>query len=529
MVVAGCPAPHMLPRAQRRRIVTIVLVFVLGTLLCYARFQGMAETARRILPQKFDDSQPGTSNSNTDQTTSKSPIPSAPDLSFADVAAALQQPIAPMMYGTYARPSLRGLVPLATLPASKLPTPPPSPYRRLILIGDVHGQLHELRALLDKVGYSADKGDHVIFTGDMISKGPDSRGVVALAMEMRASAVRGNHEDRVLLAWENAHARNVLLSQDGDKVNPRTKRGDAATDENKDEEQDDMTEPAIEGQLGIQSAELGVAQHLSAAQRAWLASLPVILKVGPLPGYGHVVVVHAGLVPGVPLKSQDPWAAMHMRTLVYPEAEARRAAVRQTLTDLASERAGKHVDVADADVDREIEAMLKAERRGGGNKKKLPGDVLPPVTLPKEDRGGRPWSDAWNEAQRNITDEEERMTVVYGHDARTGLKVGPYTFGIDTNCARGKRLTALVLEPVDDGSTVDGTGHRKKKGGGGSGDKNKNKIKDGKDREQGGQGIGHSIVSVECSEAVAAADGGEEPAGEQRRRKRNTLGNNNAS
>jgi hypothetical protein len=41
----------------------------------------------------------------------------------------------------------------------------------------------------------------------------------------------------------------------------------------------------------------------------------VILRVGPIEGMGEVVVVHAGLVPGVDLENQDPSAAMNMRTL----------------------------------------------------------------------------------------------------------------------------------------------------------------------------------------------------------------------
>ena len=44
---------------------------------------------------------------------------------------------------------------------------------RTIIIGDVHGCLKELNALLDKVSYNKKK-DQLIFVGDLINKGPVS-------------------------------------------------------------------------------------------------------------------------------------------------------------------------------------------------------------------------------------------------------------------------------------------------------------------------------------------------------------------
>lgn len=41
------------------------------------------------------------------------------------------------------------------------------------------------------------------------------------------------------------------------------------------------------------------------------------------------------------------------------------------------------------------------------------------------------------------------MTVVYGHDAKTSLKIRTYTKGIDSGCVKGGKLTALVID--DDG------------------------------------------------------------------------------
>ena len=47
---------------------------------------------------------------------------------------------------------------------------------RTLVVGDVHGCLDELRALIEKAGATVD--DHIVLVGDLIAKGPDSVGVV---------------------------------------------------------------------------------------------------------------------------------------------------------------------------------------------------------------------------------------------------------------------------------------------------------------------------------------------------------------
>jgi protein phosphatase len=94
------------------------------------------------------------------------------------------------------------------------------------VIGDVHGCLAELAALLEKLGYTLDRdaaghpvnaahpeGRRVIFVGDLVDRGPDSPGVLRLAVGMVAAgtalAVPGNHEDKLLRALRG---RNVRVS-----------------------------------------------------------------------------------------------------------------------------------------------------------------------------------------------------------------------------------------------------------------------------------------------------------------------------
>lgn len=94
------------------------------------------------------------------------------------------------------------------------------------VIGDVHGCLGELLALLLRLGYVIERGDdghaidathpegrRVIFVGDLVDRGPDSVGVLRLAMGMTAAghakAVPGNHEQKLVRALDG---KKVTLS-----------------------------------------------------------------------------------------------------------------------------------------------------------------------------------------------------------------------------------------------------------------------------------------------------------------------------
>jgi diadenosine tetraphosphatase ApaH/serine/threonine PP2A family protein phosphatase len=72
---------------------------------------------------------------------------------------------------------------------------------RTIVIGDVHGCSDELADLLAVLKPA--KQDRLISVGDLVSKGPDSRGVLDWAMSApNLETVVGNHELRLLEAWK---------------------------------------------------------------------------------------------------------------------------------------------------------------------------------------------------------------------------------------------------------------------------------------------------------------------------------------
>jgi hypothetical protein len=67
---------------------------------------------------------------------------------------------------------------------------------RVIAIGDVHGCARELEQLLERVAPT--RHDRVILLGDLVNRGPDSAGVIALARRHAHRALLGNHELRLL-------------------------------------------------------------------------------------------------------------------------------------------------------------------------------------------------------------------------------------------------------------------------------------------------------------------------------------------
>jgi hypothetical protein len=114
--------------------------------------------------------------------------------------------------------------------------------------------------------------DRVILVGDLVAKGPDSVGVVALARERGFGAVMGNHDAKVVKMGRNGGDLSPLLS-------PR--------------------EHAY------------VAAHLSSDDWNYLEALPSYLLLPDL----EAIAVHAGLVPGVPLAQQERRFLQNLRSI----------------------------------------------------------------------------------------------------------------------------------------------------------------------------------------------------------------------
>lgn len=89
--------------------------------------------------------------------------------------------------------------------------------QKFVAIGDIHGCRASLDALFNKLVDYKDRT--FIFIGDYIDRGPDSKGVVDLLLELQKSLdiifLRGNHEQMLLDAID--HDKRMLWLSNGGK------------------------------------------------------------------------------------------------------------------------------------------------------------------------------------------------------------------------------------------------------------------------------------------------------------------------
>jgi len=103
------------------------------------------------------------------------------------------------------------------------------PTSRTLAIGDIHGCLSQLNALLAAISLSAE--DHLIFLGDYVDRGANSAGVlsriVELSRQFHLTPLMGNHEELMLAArqeedhliiWKQFGGGSTLASYSGERL-----------------------------------------------------------------------------------------------------------------------------------------------------------------------------------------------------------------------------------------------------------------------------------------------------------------------
>lgn len=167
---------------------------------------------------------------------------------------------------------------------------------RTVFIGDVHGCSRELQDLLDRIRWTPD--DRVVFVGDLVGRGPDSRGVLEQARRIQAVSVVGNHELRFLRV-RAARA----LGERGAPLSP------------------------------------GHYADLDAFTEEDWACMRAMPKALEFPEHG-VLVVHAGIVPGLPIDQHSLDDLTRMRAI---DAEGKATSRYSPTPWAASYRKAPHV------------------------------------------------------------------------------------------------------------------------------------------------------------------------------------------
>jgi serine/threonine protein phosphatase 1 len=166
-----------------------------------------------------------------------------------------------------------------------------SPMReRIYAIGDIHGRLDLLRALLIAIEIDASgrapMPTRVVILGDFIDRGPDSMKLMSIFAGMKSSRVvvlKGNHEAALVDALRGDHdAMDLWMAYGGDA----TLRSFGVTETEIDPD---------DSRALIELARKIIPRNLV----EWLERLPVFYRRGPY------YFVHAGVRPGVPLERQS--------------------------------------------------------------------------------------------------------------------------------------------------------------------------------------------------------------------------------
>ncbi len=153
---------------------------------------------------------------------------------------------------------------------------------RTYVVGDIHGEREALERLLARLP-SIGPDDTIVFLGDYLDRGPDSRGVIERLRRLpeetagKVVCLRGNHEDAWLESLTEPKVGFLLPAGNGCAATYRSYAGVAA--------------PTGDGALGAEefAALIEPRTWLPPAIATWLAKLPLWYEDD------HAIYVHAGL------------------------------------------------------------------------------------------------------------------------------------------------------------------------------------------------------------------------------------------
>ncbi|MBF0448897.1 MAG: symmetrical bis(5'-nucleosyl)-tetraphosphatase [Magnetococcales bacterium] len=264
-------------------------------------------------------------------------------------------------------------------------------------IGDLHGCLPELKSLLAKIGFNRHQ-DRLWFVGDLLSRGPDSLGVLRFVRDLgdRAVVVMGNHEVRALVG---------LSGKDSQEFNDYM--GFFAKAADCDELYD------------------------------WIRYLPLVHRDETL-GY---TMVHAGLHPNWSL--DDALMRSDRLTEIFRDKKRIRKFFKKNQARSVVEEPDFKSD-ENGWLQYALTVMTKVRyctRSGGLLSARLireQGILTSGYGEPAKDSPYQPWY-----THRTGRGDEK---IIYGHWAMAGLTLNRFTFGLDSGAVYGGKLTAMRLD-----------------------------------------------------------------------------------
>lgn len=155
---------------------------------------------------------------------------------------------------------------------------------RIYAIGDIHGCASRLETLLDRLDIDA-RNDRLVFVGDYIDRGPDSKDVVDIILDLmeridQVVCLLGNHEQMFLDYYLHEREPEMFLANGGYHT---------------------LTS------YGFQRSRQDRSFRMPDRHLRFYESLPAFYETDD-----HIFV-HAGLRPGIPLREQTLYDLIWMR------------------------------------------------------------------------------------------------------------------------------------------------------------------------------------------------------------------------
>ncbi|PLW42728.1 hypothetical protein PCANC_07930 [Puccinia coronata f. sp. avenae] len=293
----------------------------------------------------------------------------------------------------------------------------PNSDHRLIAFGDIHGMVASLKELLKLLDYNP-RLDTILLVGDLAAKHPSiqaSLDTIRYCRESKVEGVRGNHDEYIII-WRNWMETHRVKFVDSDTMLTYQ------SDNHANLESDfwlQTSEPPKELKKKLPNGMDWGTQHFEIARRLpkidfhWLLERSLTIYVAPLRTY----FAHAGMLPWVPpneLKEEDTAAREVVSLLQLKEN-------KESFTLL------------------EMRGLKKGRRPS------------------KDGNKGKPWYKYWNKTMQQCKETSSGVSkehgqwcerpeyVVYGHWAGKGLKIKPWSIGLDSGCVYGRQLSALVF------------------------------------------------------------------------------------
>lgn len=358
------------------------------------------------------------------------------------------------------------------------------PKNKILVVGDVHGCLEELKSLYAKAMEETNNSlTHIILVGDLCNKGPDSAKVIryvrqkcqkkqiptrrktaAVSNESNSVptsiddtsdccwySVRGNHDDGALMAALGDERRRAKKKyqwvKEGEGKNNENDVVDDNNDSDTDTEDDNIT--------------------LSDADVQWLSELPYTLSIpgSLLPSSSSsssseydktsknddrdgandddILIVHAGLIPNQSLDTQEIETMITIREVEPIMDHTDNESIADNDTSIGSYWTGKYkFHHRNKQTMEKVMKAVEWEKSIGGSAGHhvhdgdgSNGSIQEDEDVDENEAVILSWAEIYKGPPR----------IIFGHDSRRGLQQHEWTTGIDTGAVYGKELTGIIL------------------------------------------------------------------------------------